>query len=168
MNVPFSKNKIVENDAHIRAQYKNIYCLWGNAWQLVDGIKIDSGNNLLLWGGDGTKEYGTTDVKVPHRTSESVTYADGVTSGYYKRPLTDVGARYNCSDMFLPDFSTLTGRVELGTYSDYVYCPTGNVEHLCAVGGSYNSEDEAGLFAYNFNILPSQRYDNVTSRLARY
>lgn len=161
-------NDVAEGTGPATAQYKKIYCLWGNAWQLVDGIKTDAGNNLLLWGGDGTKEYGTTDIKVPHRTSESVTYADGVTSGYYKRPLTDVGARYNCSDMFLPDFTTLTGRVELGTYSDYVYCPTGTTEHLCAVGGSYNSGEEAGLFAYNFNILSTQRYDNVTSRLARY
>ena len=161
-------NDTADNTGPATAKYRGIYCLWGNAWQLVDGIKTDSANNLLLWGGDGTKEYGTTDIKVPNRTSDSLTYADGVTSGYYNRPLTDVGARYNCSDMFLPDFTTLTGRMELGTYSDYVYCPTGTIETLCAVGGSYSSEDEAGLFAYNFNINPVQKYNNVTSRLAKY
>ena len=39
---------------------------------------------------------------------------------------------------------------------------------MCAVGGDFNSGDEAGLFAYNFNIDPSMAYDNVTSRLAKY
>ena len=167
-------NDTSANTGPASAKYRGVYCLWGNAWQLVDGIKTDSNNNLLLWAGDGRRDenekrlYGTTDIKLPSKTSDTVTYAEGVTSGYYNRPLTDVGARYNCSDMFLPDFTTLTGRMELGTYSDYVYCPAGTIETLCAVGGYYNSGDEAGLFAYNFNINPSQRYDSVTSRLAKY
>jgi hypothetical protein len=167
-------NDTTANTGPASAKYRGLYCLWGNAWQLVDGIKTDSNNNLLLWAGDGRRDenekrvYGTTDIKLPSKTSDTVTYAEGVTSGYYNRPLTDVGTRYNCSDMFLPDFTTLTGRMELGTYSDYVYCPAGTIETLCAVGGYYKSGDEAGLFAYNFNINPAQRYDSVTSRLAKY
>ena len=156
------------------AKYRGIYALWGNAWQLVDGIKSDKNNTLLLWAGDGRrddsniKEYGTTGIILPNKKTANEIYIAGENSGYYNKALTDVGARYNCSDMFLPDFTTLTARMELGTYSDYVYCPVGNDVTLCAVGGSYNSEDEAGLFAYNFNILPSKDYDNVTSRLAKY
>ena len=162
------KNGDSTEEGPASASWKGIYCLWGNAWQIVDGIKTDANNMLCLYGGDGTKEYGTTDITVPNRVNDNVTYAEGVNSGYYNKQLFDVGARYDTSDLFLPDFSSLTGRIELGTYSDYVYCPTGTTEKMCAVGGDFNSGDEAGLFAYNFNIEPSKQYDNVTSRLAKY
>ena len=162
------QNGDATTDGPATAKWKGIYCLWGNAWQIVDGIKTDANNMLCLYGGDGTKEYGTTDIQVPCRMNENDTFAEGVNSGFYSKKLLDVGARYDTSDLFLPDFSSLTGRIELGTYSDYVYCPTGTTEKLCAVGGDFNSKDEAGLFAYNFDIDPSKEYDNVTSRLAKY
>lgn len=162
------QNGDATTDGPATAKWKGIYCLWGNAWQIVDGIKTNANNMLCLYGGDGTKEYGTTDIQVPCRMNENDTFAEGVNSGFYSKKLLDVGARYDTSDLFLPDFSSLTGRIELGTYSDYVYCPTGTTEKLCAVGGDFNSKDEAGLFAYNFDIDPSKTYNNVTSRLAKY
>jgi hypothetical protein len=152
------------------ANYNGIYALWGNAWQVVNGIKVDDNNNLMLWTREGEKNYRTTSITLPHRESTTVSYAAGKDYGFYNKRLMDVGAQYDLSEVFLPDFSFLSGRMELGSYSDAVYCPTGihRGELMCGVGGSYDSEDDAGLFAYNFNISPNQKYDSVTSRLAKY
>ena len=152
------------------ANYNGIYALWGNAWQVVNGIKIDANNKLMLWTREGEKIYRTTDITLPYRENTTTSYAGGVDYGFYNKTLMDVGAQYDLSEVFLPDFSFLSGRMELGSYSDAVYCPTGihRGELMCGVGGSYNSDDEAGLFAYNFNISPNDKYDSVTSRLAKY
>lgn len=159
-----------------KAEYRGITGLWGNAWQFIDGVYTspvkDSSNKeeskLYIWDYNGNQEFMNTGVNIPTRKA-SESFTTGVNCGYYSSLETATGFNFNLSDVCIPNMSTLVGRYTDGTFSDYTFGRTYDaLMRVCCVGGSFDSGDMAGIFAYNFDVSTDESYYNVTTRLAKY
>lgn len=157
------------DDTVISGSYRNIYGLWGNAWQYVDGLQSNSNNKILIWSNDGKREYKETSLTIPSKESKDTIWINGKTSGYYSELSLNMGQNYNFNDVFIPNFNTLTDSYINGSFSDFIYTKSENSStKVCCIGGDFTSNKNAGLFAYNFDITTSDSFDNITTRLAKY
>lgn len=163
------------DESVISASYHGITGLWGNAWQYVDKLFVNSDNFLVVEGfytnedGETVHREFSTEVKVPSKDSDRTIWINGKSSGYYSKLNMDKGQAYDFSELFIPDFNSLTDKYVNGTYSDYIFGRVvTNAKNAVCVGGDFSSGNKAGLFAYNFNIGIDEMYSNTTTRLAKH
>lgn len=160
---------MTSDNSVISASYRDIMGLWGNAWQYIDGIVSDTSDTIQIWSNDGKQTWMTTTTKVASKATESTTWVDGKSCGYFTSLNITVGQKYNFNDVFVPDFTTLINGQSNGSFSDFVYGRTTGVEKkVCCVGGDFISGVGAGLFSYNFDVGENDAFDNITTRLASY
>ena len=161
---------LTSHESVISATYRGITGLWGNAWQYVDGLFTDGSDTICIWSNDGKRIKKTTTVKVCTKDAENKTWSDGISSGYFTSLSTEVGREYNLNDIFLPNFKSITNGYRNGNFADRIFGRTSDgVMKVCCVGGDFASEPkDAGIFAYNFDVSPTEAFDNITTRLATY
>lgn len=140
-----------------QATYRGHVGLWGNVWEMVAGIEIDTSGHVRLWNADGSKKYVNTDFILPAYNGTSWKYPASTKKG------SDEGYDFNV--LFLP--KTQTPNLVDGMFPDYFggrYGTAGNVMYL---GGSWELRSGAGLFCQNLHSPQSSRSFNIGSRLAK-
>ena len=171
-NVDDGDTSMVDNIAGEKtsgADFHGIIGLWGNIWEFIDGIKVNSSNKLLIWDNDGRKVWKQTDVNVPYKKTANEIWSPGVTCGYYKNRLLTAGYLYDTADLFLPDFTTLTPYYENGSFSDGIYGRIrSNFECKVAIGGGYDTGDFGGLYSYRFDIQQPATSENSEGVVSDY
>jgi hypothetical protein len=139
------------NDATVaQATWRGIVGLWGNAWQMVDGMKIDANKKVQIWDKNGNKTYVTTPCIAPG-------------AGYMLEMATDAGNDYDLSMVFTP--KTVTTSINDSTYPDYHYSPVAGSGAW--VGDSWGSGNQGGLFFLRYYGGESYADGNETGRLAK-
>ena len=148
-NVSTSAVQAVDSTTVAQATWRGIVGLWGNVWQMVDGLQTDASNRFRIWDRNGNKSYLTTT-----RT--------GPGSGYPVTMAEDVGVDYDLRDIFAA--ATIDGTASNGSYGDYAYSAANAVAYH---GGNSGTGSNAGLFYLNVNNAASSASSYLGGRLAK-
>lgn len=118
----------VDDPRVMSASWRGITGLWGNVWQMVDGLQTDSDGNYLIWDEDGSREYRSTGVQAPD-------------SGWFRRRSNKSGEGFDLGAMFLPK-KTHDDR-DKSAFGNYFWAYRNAVAHH---GGDWGYGGNAGLF----------------------
>ena len=134
--VPSGDTLILGNasGANGSVSYRGIENLWGNQFQLLDGVVA-------------------TDTSYYVATSGFDTFVDDDTKGTYVAvggtPITTHGFISELNDAFL----AVAVNGDSGTFvGDHQYGHTAGQQNVCAIGGRYDEGDKAGLFRNHFGL----------------
>ena len=139
----------VDNATVAQATWRGIVGLWGNVWQMVDGLQTDASSKYKIWDKNGNKTYQTTSLTAPG-SSYPVTMA------------TASGTNYDLATIFAAE--TTNGTAANGTYADYFYQSTNSVAYH---GGYWIDGASAGLFCLHVTNAASYSPTTVGGRLAK-
>ena len=136
----------VSNATVAQATWRGIVGLWGNVWQMVDGLQTDASSKYMIWDKNGNRAYQTTSQTAP-------------TSGYPITMATAAGTDYDLSTVFVAETTGANG-----TYSDYFY-----QSHSCVAyhGGNWSASSAAGLFYLTVCHVASSSGTIIGGRLAK-
>ena len=139
----------VDQSVVATATWRGIVGLWGNVFQMVDGLQVDATGKFKIWDKAGYRAYVTTTQAAP---------IDGF-------PVTfsvDAGVSHDLSFGFLP--ATTDGSAGNGsTGDDY----TRNLSTIALHGGYYGAGSAAGLFSLNMANQAAAYSPQFCSRLAK-
>ncbi|KXA71044.1 hypothetical protein [Bordetella hinzii] len=138
-----------------QATWRGIVGLWGNVWQMVDGLGCTAAGKWRIWDKNGNKTYVATNQTVPL-----------VPEGEYYWPVTmsaDAGANYDLSHVFAA--ATVDASQSNGTYADSFHYRGG--ETVAYHGGDWANGAHAGLFYLNVHNAASYSSTSVGGRLAK-
>lgn len=144
--------RAVDHATVAQATWRGIVGLWGNIYQMVDGLQSDSTNRLMIWDKSGNKQYITTGQV-------------GAADGLYRFPVTfstDSGANHDLSLGFLP--ATGDSAASNGSTGDGFYQSRSGI---AACGGYYGIGDTGGLFFMFIAFSASYENEYYGSRLAK-
>lgn len=116
------------------SNYRGIIGLWGNVWQMLEGVRTDGSRKTEIWKRDGTQSYVTTTVVLPVASMPNGAYMTSME--------TSSGAEYSFNDVFLPD--KISGNAADSMYADTFFEPTLNAVFLS--GGPYSRGSQNGMF----------------------
>ena len=141
----------------VAAQYRGITGLWGNVWQMTDGLKR-SGGNWWRWqynvpGNTTTSDFATGYVNTGRAAPTS--------SGY---PVT-FDTTLLSAGIIAP--ATVDDTASNGSTGDYFWSNTSTDDRVLYHGGYWSFGAGAGLFCLNANDAPSYAYSHVGARLAK-
>ncbi len=137
------------------SNYRGIIGLWGNVWQMLEGVRTDGSRKTEIWKRDGTQSYVTTPVVLP---------AASMTSGAYMTSMeTSSGAEYSFNDVFLPD--KMSGNAVDSMYDDTFFGPGLNAVFLS--GGTYGRGSQNGMFTYAPDRENTFAYSSFGTRIAK-
>lgn len=148
-NVSGSAALATDNATTAQASWRGIVGLWGNVWQMVDGLQTDASSKYMIWDKNGNKTYQTTTKTAP-------------ASNYPITMATDTGANYDLGLIFAA--STTDATAGNGTYGDYFWQAASCVAYH---GGGWGDGASAGLFALNVSTAASYSYTHIGGRLAK-
>ena len=122
-----------------RARWRGIHELWGNVWQMVDGLRIAADGTINVWSIDrpGSGEWVSTGVQ----------YGPGGDHGYPVSLHSERGNGFDLSLLFLP--SEVTSDQDDALIGDWVWGHWEGRETVAYCGGHWNSGVNAGVFALN-------------------
>lgn len=132
-----------------QATWRGIVGLWGNVFQMVDGLQIDASGKYKIWDKSGNKTYVTTGQMRP-------------TSGYPVTFSTDSGANHDLSLSFLA--ATVDGAASNGSTGDFFGT---NVNTVAFHGGDYAKGAQCGLFCLYISDPATASGGNLGGRLAK-
>ena len=118
----------VDNATVAQATWRGIVGLWGNVWQMVDGLQTDASSKYKIWDKNGNKAYQTTSLTAPG-------------SNYPVTMATASGTDYDLATVFAAETTNATAGN--GTYGDYFYQ---NPSCVAYHGGHWGDGAHAGLF----------------------
>lgn len=144
----------VDNAANHKP-WRNFHGVYGNVWEMVDGVRADGSKKLEIYRNDGTRAYLSTNLTIP-------VYSSGMT-GWTVDMLSDVADGYDMRDAFIP--KTLDATETNGTYSDGMWGAVAN--GVCYTGGNWGDGSAAGLFYCAFNNVASDSGTIFGCRLAK-
>lgn len=140
-----------------QATWRGIVGLWGNVWQMVDGLKRNGGNwwrwQYNVPGNTTTSDFATGYVN----TSRSAL----TTSGY---PVT-FDATLLAAGIIVP--ATVDGAASNGSTGDHFWSNTNTDDRIAYHGGDWGHGAYAGLFCLNAYNAPSYANGNIGARLAK-
>lgn len=139
----------VDNATVAQATWRGIVGLWGNVWQMVDGLQTDASSKYMIWDKNGNKTYQTTTKTAP-------------ASNYPITLATDTGANYDLGQIFAA--STTDATAGNGTYADYFYQAASCVAYH---GGHWSDGANAGLFFLHVGTAASSSGAGLGGRLAK-
>lgn len=148
-NVSTSAVQAVDSVTVAQATWRGIVGLWGNVFQMVDGLRTDASSKFQVWDRNGNKSYLTTTRVAP-------------SSGYPVTMAEDAGVDYDLRDIF--SAATVDGAASNGSYGDYFYTGANCVAYH---GGYYGTGSYAGLFYLVVHAAASYAITNVGGRLAK-
>lgn len=138
-----------DNATVAQATWRGIVGLWGNVWQMVDGLQTDASSKYKIWDKNGNKTYQTTSLTAP-------------ASNYPITMATATGTDYDLSQVFAAETTNATAGN--GTYGDYFYQSPSCVAYH---GGAWNDGSNAGLFFLYVLNDASYSYTIIGGRLAK-
>lgn len=139
----------VDNATVAQATWRGIVGLWGNVWQMVDGLQTDASSKYLIWDKNGNKTYKTTSLTAP-------------TSNYPITMATATGTDYDLATVFAAETTNATAGN--GTYGDYFYQAASCVAYH---GGRWSGGAGAGLFDLDVSNAASNSNTYIGGRLAK-
>jgi hypothetical protein len=131
-----------------QATWRGFVGLWGNVWQMVDGLKRNGGK-WWLWN-PGTQTYVDTGL------------SDLQTSGY---PVTFNTSLLSSDGVILP--ATADGTAGNGSTGDYCWSSTSTDDRIAYHGGGWPTGADAGLFCLGVSGTPSAGSTISGARLAK-
>ncbi|MCW5319624.1 hypothetical protein D5039_00040 [Verminephrobacter aporrectodeae subsp. tuberculatae] len=141
----------VDNATVAQATWRGIVGLWGNIWQMVDGLQTDANSRYTILDKNGNRTYQPT-----------ATRPVAGLSAYTTTMAADDGVNYDLGMVFAP--STADPTFSNGTYGDLFLQYSGC---LACHGGGYSNGNGAGLFALLFNSAAGGTSGDRGSRLAK-
>ena len=139
----------VDDGVVTQAAWRGITGLWGNVWQMVDGLQTDEERRYRIWDTEGGKSYVSTGVKAP-------------ASGWAHRRATRQGEGFDLGAVFVPK-KTREYRDD-SAYGNYFWSWRNAVAYH---GGSWGDGANAGLFALSVNGDASYSGATFGGRLAK-
>ena len=139
----------VDSATVAQASWRGIVGLWGNVYQMVDGLQTDASSRYKIWDKSGNKNWITTGQTAP-------------ANGYPVTFSTDSGASHDLGVGFVP--STSDGTASNGSTGDYAYAAANCVAYH---GGYWSGGADAGLFYLGVYYSASSAGTGVGGRLAK-
>lgn len=139
----------VDDTEVAQATWRGIVGLWGNVFQMVDGLQTDAERRYRIWDAEGNKSYVDTGVKSPD-------------SGWFHRRTRRHGNRFDMGAVFVAK-KTRDGR-DASAYGNYFW---GYENAVAYHGGYYGNGATAGLFCLHVHDAASSASPNIGGRLAK-
>jgi hypothetical protein len=139
----------VDHATVAQATWRGIVGLWGNVWQMVDGLRTNASSQYEIWDKNGNKTWVNTGITAP-------------ANGYPVTFATASGANFDLGLLMLPATSNATA--SNGTTGDYFWQSANCVAYH---GGDWGYGADAGLFYLYVNYAASHSHTNVGGRLAK-
>lgn len=141
--------RAVDDEVVAQATWHGIVGLWGNIWQMLDGLQTDDECCYRIWDEAGNKEYVSTGAKAP----------DGWFGSRHHRS----GGGFDLGSVFLPKKTKDTR--ETSKFKCYTWSwSKGAVAYH---GGYCGHGSYAGLFYLNVDNASSNSNTNLGGRLAK-
>lgn len=138
-----------DNATVAQATWRGIVGLWGNVWQMVDGLRTNASSQYEIWDKSGNKTWVNTGITAP-------------ASGYPVTFATASGANFDLGLLMLPATSNATA--SNGTTGDYFYQ---NPSCVAYHGGAWGDGATAGLFYLDVSTGASDSNAHIGGRLAK-
>lgn len=132
-----------------QATYRGVVGLWGNVYQMIDGVKTVSGV-ISLWD------------KIGHKGWVDTGQSRSLSGGTQTSMIGAFGEGYDFRDVFTPN----AAHVSSGAWRDSVNLPASG-SFTPIIGGLWNSGASAGLWFNNYNISTSSAATSYGTRLAK-
>lgn len=129
--------------------WRGILGLWGNVWQMVDGLQTNADREYRIWDADGSQTYVETEVEAPG-------------DGWFRRRATDRDAGFDLGAVFLPA-ATRDDRDD-SAFGNYFWSYPNAVAYH---GGYYGHGSSAGLFCLYVFSTASNAHSSLGGRLAK-
>ena len=139
----------VDDTTVAQATWRGIVGLWGNVWQMVDGLQTNADSEYRIWAADGSQTYIETDVEAPE-------------DGWFRRRATERDAGFDLGAVFLPA-TTREDRDE-STFGNYFWSYRNAVAYH---GGTWGNGANAGLFYLRVYNSASYALTGIGGRLAK-
>lgn len=140
----------------LQASWRGLTGIWGNIWQMVDGIR----------GGQNTNKFRLNMGK----GFVDTTIATCNTSLNPNKMLNASGTGWSMKHLFVGDSEGNAASPEVAAYPDtqWHYANNTSYELVAYAGGSYGSASAAGLFYLYMNSNPANTYSYLGGRLAKW
>jgi hypothetical protein len=149
-NVSAGSVQAVDSATVAQATWRGIVGLWGNVYQMVDGLQTDASSKFKVWDRNGNKSYLTTTRTAPASGSYPVAMAE------------DAGTDYDLSDIFAPAIVDVTA--SNGSYGDTF---AKGADAVAYHGGNGIVGSGGGLFCLRIMFDASFSNPDVGGRLAK-
>ena len=141
--------KPVDDPKVTQASWRGITGLWGNVWQMLDGLRTDGNGDYLVWDADGSREYRHAGVAAPE-------------AGWFRRRSTRCGDGFDLGALFIP--KKTHDDYDKSGFADYFWAYKNAVAYH---GGYWGGDANAGLFNLIVNYAASYSYTSFGGRLAK-
>ncbi|MEW5885464.1 MAG: Ig-like domain-containing protein [Pseudomonadota bacterium] len=138
----------VDHATVAQATWRGIVGLWGNVWQMLDGLQTDASSRYRIWGTDGQRSYQTSSRTAP-------------ASGAPLTMASDSAGLVNLGAVFAPDAVAASGQ---GSFGDHFWQAPNCVAYH---GGSWGNGAHAGLFSLSLSNAASNVHTSFGGRLAK-
>lgn len=134
------------------ANFHGIHELWGNHWEIVDGIKGDGSGNISIWDNKGNQTYVNTGLKP--------------TTGNYIVDVYNVsGENYNLGDTFIPSAVAAENQSAFTDISEGIV----NDNFTLLLNADYKSgATQPGIFAVKWDKSTTDSDVDIAFRIAKY
>lgn len=149
-NVSSGSALAVDSATVAQASWRGIVGLWGNVFQMVDGLETDGSSKFKIWDKSGNKTWITTGQTAPASGSYPVTFS------------ADSGVSHDLSVGFTP--ATGDATASNGSTGDIFYQ---NPNCVAYHGGHWSYGALAGLFYLYVNASASHAGTGIGGRLAK-
>jgi hypothetical protein len=139
----------VDNATVAQATWRGIVGLWGNVWQMVDGLQTDGSSKYKIWDKNGNRTLQSTSLTAPG-------------SNYPVTMATASGTDYDLATVFAAETTNATSGN--GTYGDGF---RQDVNCVAYHGGYWSGGALAGLFSLNVSRAASNSNTYIGGRLAK-
>jgi hypothetical protein len=147
----------VVTDADNQPNWRSFTGLWGNVWEMVDGIRLDTGRRIELFRNDGSQVYVNTGKVSPSY--------DGTNMAYVITNHEGEGDGWDMGDGYFP-LTQSTSRAA-GTFTSGFWGGSGSAGNVLYVGGHWGDGSGAGLFCWALSSPASGSNTAVGCRLAK-
>ena len=168
-NVAQFDAKCVDDPTVALASWRGHVGLWGNVWQMVDGLKTrDSDKHIMIYKNDGSRTWVDTGIVAPERAKFGTSYAHAWPVNFRHQS----GEGFDLADIFYPETLSTAGEDGSGgsvpdAYWGWQPDYGAGQDRVCYLGALWNDGGLAGLFACHLNCPTSSANVDIGCRLAR-
>ncbi len=141
--------RLVNDEVVAQASWRGIVGLWGNVWQMVDGLQTDEERRYRIWDTEGGKSYVSTGVKAP-------------SGGWFHRRAKKQGEGFDLGAVFVAK-KTREDRDDSAFGNYFLAWENAAAYH----GGAWGNGADAGLFCLAVSGAASHSHTGVGGRLAK-
>ena len=156
------KSGTLNNDGKHSMIYRGIENIYGNIWQLVDGINFKNNYAYINYNPKTYKEdiFDGDYYQIGYINATGNTNANAYPIGF----VTELGYDNTHSLIMFP--TAINGKD--GTYIPDYYYPSNGKSRISVVGGGWGANKEVGLWQWSHDCLPTTNHNGWSARLLRY